>query len=131
MKQLSNQEVYQIHYDHSSFFYYGDIDLYQTQLRTLGLHVFDVILLCYLCLEAGSQREYIDEFTKMAYHANSANKMQRSHHHTASLLYFSVKNHINSRIGIDVVTRQLRKFKLDSYVYGHNKQTMSVFIRPV
>lgn len=122
---------HQIHYDHTTFFYYGDIDLYQEQLKSLGLHVFDVILLAYACTQANSRLSFPDEFTRMCYEVNCYNTPQRAHLHTASLIYFSVKYHLRSKIGIDAVTGQLRKFTLDKYVYGRNKQSMSVFIRPL
>ncbi len=132
MQYLNHKDSsHQIHYDHSTFFYYGSIDLYQEQLKTLGLHIFDVVLLAYICLEADSTLVFSEEFTKLCYTVNCYNMLQRGHHHTASLIYFSVKNHIRSRIGIDAGSGQLRKFKLDNYVYGRNKQTMSVFIQPV
>ena len=122
---------YHLHYSVTSQFVSGDIYLYQSILAPLGVNVLDVILMAFQCLSADSGLEFLQEFANYCFAPPRVSVPSRNEYRAAKLVYIGVKSNIKSKIGLDPKTEQLRKFKLEYYVFGPNKQSLSTFIQPI
>ena len=129
--QLPEHAGYHLHYSVMSQFVSGDIYLYQSILAPMRINVLDIVLLAHQCLSVDSGLEFSEEFFNFCFEPPRLSIPAKEQYRAANLVYIGVKSNIKSKIGLDPVTEQLRKFKLVNYVFGPNKQSLSTFIQPV